>query len=301
MAFQMSAAKRFIVRVSTIQRARAICSRTFIFKDTHFSCVGDLPDSTFFGFDEDRFFCVCDSLPSDDTDYYVLSSDEVTALRLEFEMRAYGVLCGPDFNFEDAVIHLTRQSERYFGFREFNRFSESLANALVLSMARAADRGYIFANYLGCHPHNFLRLYESNAMLYEEIAKLMYFYWFDLIDICPIPFQYPDLQDHLPALDFPSLRGPVRRKLSSFSIEALSFLVYFWLHLMYSTSTSSVVHSGPWLGNGCLVLREKPMFLGRKTRFPGQLMTLVMPIDDPLITVKYETMVSEGFFDSVSL
>ena len=41
---------------------------------------------------EDQFFYVCTVFPPGSTDYHILSSDEVTAIRLEFKMGVFAFL-----------------------------------------------------------------------------------------------------------------------------------------------------------------------------------------------------------------
>ncbi len=140
----MSTSPRFIVRVKTVQLAKTIGSK-------------------FFGFDDDRFFCVCSVVPTSVTDYHILSSDEAVALRLEFEMRAFSVLCGPDVRGRDVATYLFNQSERYFGFpsSDSDKFPYSFFVALARSVTRASLRGYIFADSSGGYPHCIHRLFES--------------------------------------------------------------------------------------------------------------------------------------------
>lgn len=208
--FQMSTSPRFIVRVKTVQLARAIGSK-------------------FFGFDDDRFFCVCSVVPTSVTDYHILSSDEVIALRLEFEMRAFSVLCGPDVRGRDVATYLYNQSERYFGFSssDYNKFPYSFLAALAYSVTRASLRGYIFADSSGCYPHCIHRLFEPNSILFEEIAKMMYLHWFELMDICSVPFQYPELKGCSSNFILPSAVGPFRRELLYFMIVLILLLHSF--------------------------------------------------------------------------
>lgn len=208
----MSTSPRFVVRVKTVQLAKAIGSK-------------------FFGFDDDRFFCICSAVPTSITDYHVLSSHEVLALRLEFEMRAFGVLCGPDVRGRDVAEYLFNQSERYFGFpsSDSEKFPHSFFAALALSVTRASLRGYIFADSSGGYPHCIHRLFEPNDILFEEIAKIMYLHWFDLMDICSVPFQYPELKGCSPNLVLPSFAGPIRGELFYFTyiFASINVLVLF--------------------------------------------------------------------------
>lgn len=60
------------------------------------------------------------------------------------------------------------------------------------------------------------------------------------------------------------------------------------------------MHSGPWLGGGCLILRHQPILRSRKALYSGRLVIRVEPLDYPMFTERIDAMVSRGFFQSVS-
>lgn len=212
----MSSSTRCIVKVTTVELARAICIK-------------------YFALNEDRIFCVCHSKFAAAAGLQVLTSDEVAMLRLEFEMRAFGALCGHHVTGGEVFQYLSVQLPRYFGlpvsFKLKTRFLRAIANAVIES----SFRGYIFADDSGCYPHCIHRWFENGSMVAEEISKIMYTHWFDLFDVCSIPFNHPDLKGRLPNLVLPI---PSWQKLSKFlRAHIFCYVLLFFLVRWFTLSS----------------------------------------------------------------
>ena len=186
----------------------------------------------FFALDEDRVFCICDHVPPSALGQRVLTPEEVAVLRFEFEMRAYALFLLKAPTLVDVTFYMSLQWPRYFGFS--SEIPPGFVTSIWQSMKRAHSRmcicrGQDYNSSLDCYPSHreFLPLLHRlppGLAMYEQIARVMFKHWFELIDVCPITFHYPEFKEGRLFLDTFVLKASLPWRGNMFRLIIIFFL-----------------------------------------------------------------------------
>lgn len=176
-----------LIMVDTIAKANELNVPFFAMDSDRVFCLTEFPNPAN-GWDN-SFFLLCGV--DDSTGRRPLCEHEVDVLRFECEMRAYAVLSSETLSLDvlDSWISLTWS--RYFGT---GHIPSDFTQSIFPSVERAKERGliYICSSQLTFVDPKSLINWPIHH-LFDIVAEIMLHDWYNMPQICSIPFVYPNL------------------------------------------------------------------------------------------------------------